>query len=445
MAQAACETSPSSIHSQNSAFFCIEHTVDDGLECERSRIVRRLSLQRHVERDRLHGFPKQDCFSLNSRTDSGDAFKALRRWARGLDKASLAEAGGSLDESVRRVVFEFILRISKRPYYRNQSLELLEKFAAVKEWHEGENVVSEESLEQAFGDRRWLQHKETAQVAPVDTTEVAAENSSQTDQKPTPPLSQPDQPNEISRKLSKKHEAVPPPEAFANFPNLGSFRGVKMYDAGDTFRELRKWVRNSTEYDIAAIGDWLDESERRDVIRFIAKICVERKVYKNQGRELLRKLLSVKAWVKGEGVVDEWAVHEAFFSNTRSPKSSRATTRATSPASEQGPPYYLQEQHDTDSWPSFASKQELVGEESSPPVQRVLSALGENGECDVVQLENVRTPGGQEPDQILAASHAAKISAYQVPTSSVDWTTVAIFVATIFGVSAAFVGMRRNR
>lgn len=371
----------------------------------------------------LDNFPPVDIFLVRSRTDTGDAFKALRHWARRLDHAGLAEAGTALDPEIRKEVFAFVTRICERRFYSAQGRETLKMLLGLEEWSSGDGIVDDAAVEQALG-KPWTrppppptppppqeeveeEAAEQAEEAAADEAEVAeAEEASaaEADAAGASELALPvrpeAEPEEAAPELSataagddalgpaEEGEAVAalaaeavaasaavldaasaaeerpsaasfaidtppptppktalppeiestPPEAFKTFPQLEAFRPRTHFDSGDTFKEMRRWVKKAAAWDLAAVGSWLDSDQRRDVISFLTRICKERPLYRAQSRELLTALLSAKEWAQGDGVIDEFALSEVFFYSGRTPKSSRASTRATSPESHL-PPY----------------------------------------------------------------------------------------------------------
>lgn len=134
----------------------------------------------------------------------------------------------------------------------------------------------------------------------------------------TPPVTRP-----LEEEATDAAEPSPPPRlpqaqrerpaALATFPPLKAFTDPARFDAGDTFKHLRQWVAHSTAWDLAAVAEWLEEEQRRDIIKFLTRVGEERRLYQSQSREVLSKLLAVKEWVNGERVVDEDAITECFY------------------------------------------------------------------------------------------------------------------------------------
>jgi len=109
--------------------------------------------------------------------------------------------------------------------------------------------------------------------------------------------------------------------ALATFPDLEAFTDWIRFDADDTFRQLRHWVRQSSGWDLAAVAEWLEPEQRRDIFKFLTRFGEERRVYQNLSREVLSKLLAVREWVVGDQVVDEDAIAGFFYHTGATPVS----------------------------------------------------------------------------------------------------------------------------
>lgn len=121
------------------------------------------------------------------------------------------------------------------------------------------------------------------------------------------------------------------PQALRDFPPIEAFTDWGRYDAGDTLKSLRRWARYAQPWDLSAVADWLEEEQRKDVIKFLTRICEERRLYRAQSRELLTQLLSIKEWVTGESVVDEDAIAESFYHTGVAPMYAWPPTPVASP------------------------------------------------------------------------------------------------------------------
>ena len=77
------------------------------------------------------------CREENKSVDSGDLFKALRKWWRGKPQSERSQAALGLDEPSRRAVFELLIELRARPLYRGQAQEVLTSLAGIEEWTAG--------------------------------------------------------------------------------------------------------------------------------------------------------------------------------------------------------------------------------------------------------------------------------------------------------------------
>jgi len=247
----------------------------------------------------LASMPPPEAFEECSRYDAGDTFKEFRKWS-------------------RRSVLAFLCEVPvKKRIFAAQAREILQLLADVPEWRGGGADASVD-IEAA------LLQKDPPRPGPRGTAPTA----------PSGPEDQSfpvhDEPQDDGVRSSTAELPLPLPGGFgeaakdapmltlapepeetpasllASMPPPEAFEECSRYDAGDTFKEFRKWSRSVAVWDMAAAGTQLPPEVRQQMFQFLTKIC-NRKLYSKQGVELLSMLLTLPEWTDGD-VVDEAAV-----------------------------------------------------------------------------------------------------------------------------------------
>eukprot|EP00931_Biecheleriopsis_adriatica_P043495 TRINITY_DN24870_c0_g1_i1.p1 TRINITY_DN24870_c0_g1~~TRINITY_DN24870_c0_g1_i1.p1 ORF type:complete len:518 (+),score=89.64 TRINITY_DN24870_c0_g1_i1:120-1673(+) len=85
----------------------------------------------------MSGMPPLEAFAERSRQEPGEVFTNFRRWARKLPVWDLEAAGSRLDESRRRDIFSFLVRLSSRHIYKRQVREVLSMLLPLPSWVAG--------------------------------------------------------------------------------------------------------------------------------------------------------------------------------------------------------------------------------------------------------------------------------------------------------------------
>eukprot|EP00746_Dinoflagellata_sp_MGD_P088815 gnl/MRDRNA2_/MRDRNA2_35104_c0_seq1.p1 gnl/MRDRNA2_/MRDRNA2_35104_c0~~gnl/MRDRNA2_/MRDRNA2_35104_c0_seq1.p1 ORF type:complete len:402 (-),score=84.75 gnl/MRDRNA2_/MRDRNA2_35104_c0_seq1:201-1406(-) len=261
----------------------------------------------------LDGLPSEVELDLSdSRTDVREAFTALRNWLKAKQQSnSLVSAGRFLSTAYKQRVFEFLCAIpGKKPIFQNQARELLKALADVPEWQEG-IVIDAASISAA------LDSGKSARCSAKDVPSAASNEKPEAAGYPTQglhsSLAAPPPPPSAEQSVVASLSLVtppPPPEdkkLLEGMPPHVGFDENSRYDLGDTFIDFRKWARSLAVWDLASAGYQLQPELRSKVFCFLTRVSAERKIYRNQVREVLSMLLSIDDWTDNT-VLDEAAI-----------------------------------------------------------------------------------------------------------------------------------------
>jgi len=122
-------------------------------------------------------------------------------------------------------------------------------------------------------------------------------------------------------------------DIFAGMPPHEAFEEGGEYDAGDTFQDFRKWAKCLPVWSLCTAGSLLKAPVRRSIFMFLMNIC-KRTLYRSQGQEVLRMLLSIEEWTEHD-VVD----CSALDSVPNLEKADKPKSAVAKDASSARPPY----------------------------------------------------------------------------------------------------------
>ncbi|CAK0808126.1 unnamed protein product [Prorocentrum cordatum] len=212
----------------------------------------------------LASMPPPEAFEECSRYDAGDTFKEFRKWS-------------------RRSVLAFLCEVPvKKRIFAAQAREILQLLADVPEWRGGgADDLASVDIEAA------LLQKDPPRPGPRGTAPTA----------PSGPEDQSfpvhDEPQDDGVRSSTAELPLPLPGGFgeaakdapmltlapepeetpasllASMPPPEAFEECSRYDAGDTFKEFRKW-------------------SRRSVLAFLCEVPVKKRIFAAQAREILQ-------------------------------------------------------------------------------------------------------------------------------------------------------------
>eukprot|EP00930_Biecheleria_cincta_P084579 TRINITY_DN74026_c0_g1_i1.p1 TRINITY_DN74026_c0_g1~~TRINITY_DN74026_c0_g1_i1.p1 ORF type:complete len:911 (-),score=178.86 TRINITY_DN74026_c0_g1_i1:177-2909(-) len=275
----------------------------------------------------------------DTKADPREAFQELRAWVKEKQRrgpTALAAAGQALSAAHRRSILSFLSRLpARKPIFASTAREVLGLLLELQEWRE-------KAVDEADVQRLLAVSKETAETdkggppplpqpapgpypvtakaderQPYTTPEVGKADRPETkaataDSDAPPPPPPPPVPAFFT--ATAKFEAPVQPEATSGLlegmPPAEAFKEGSRHDAGDTFKDLRRWAKRLPVWDLEAAGHELPVGVRSDIFRFLARIC-ERQIYKNQGRELLSMLLPLESWVGG-GAANEAELQQSL-------------------------------------------------------------------------------------------------------------------------------------
>jgi len=281
--------------------------------------------------------------------DCRETFLDLRAWIRAQLPDGINPAGRSLDASYRRSIFAFLCSVpARKPIFRNQVRELLRLLIDSPDWG-CDGTISDAALAAALGSampesREVLRKRLSPELRAVDRTEKL-DNISKRDMlghatiAPTTPgvvvattVSLAPTVEPVQHEVKEEEKGGEEVDVLKGLPPSADFEEGSRSDAGDTFKDFRKWARKSAVWDLATAGGQLAPAVRHNIFRFLMKIH-ERQLYRNQAREMLSMLLCIDDWTDGN-VADEEAVCELLDKDTRrlAPKPWMASLPAPAPA-----------------------------------------------------------------------------------------------------------------
>lgn len=253
----------------------------------------------------------------NRSADEREVFLEIRSWvkARQHDLVALAAEAKRLDSEHRKCLFDFLTTLPERkPIFHSNAREILSILSSQPEWRSG-GAVDDAVLAAALAAPRRGSAGSRAGSVPADRRRGSKDVPSSHDQAASvgpaastaPPT---DSPSPAAASLPSDPDPEPEPDddppavkPLEGFPPSDAFLEGSKHDAGDTFKDLRKWARKLAVWDLAEAGRLISANVRRDVFRFLTRICA-RKIYSRVGKETLSMLLSVQDWVQGDGVID---------------------------------------------------------------------------------------------------------------------------------------------
>jgi len=102
-------------------------------------------------------------------------------------------------------------------------------------------------------------------------------------------------------------------EVLLGMPRPDAFEERSKADAGDTFKEFRKWARKLPVWDLERAAGQLSADTRRNIFVLVARIH-SRRLYSAQAMEMLSMLLSLPEWCDGveEDATVKKVMDEAF-------------------------------------------------------------------------------------------------------------------------------------
>jgi len=235
----------------------------------------------------------------DGRADVRETFMALRAWAKTRQRRpeEIAAAAVGMRPEYRRSVFNFLCNLpARKPIFSSQAKEILKLLADQPEWRK-DGVLEDATLHAALNPPKVAPGpKEVQSPASTEVDKTVADTASTPHEAPAPA-------GPLVSSTDVVEEETPSKDVLVGMPPIEAFQGDKRYDAGDTFKDFRKWARKLAVWDLAAAGGLLDPQARRAIFTFLTKIC-ERRLYSYQGREMLSMLLSIDEWADG-GVVDD--------------------------------------------------------------------------------------------------------------------------------------------